>query len=262
MKKIIVLLFSLLFITMCTVTCFADAPYSSAHELFSEYFSGYDNLPDYICGIWSTDGGEKNLTFAIQDTDEGNAGKLEILELVEDDSTVSFVYQKYSYNYLCRVQEELLPYLQMNIGIVASGVYPYENCVKLTVREKDRNSDAIVTALAEIKATYGDVVLIEYLDGEIVFTDRDSGLRVPFSPDLPKHSTSPFFFAGIAILALFSVTAFFFVFRKKALLQTNSGKTVSTEPVTNKEIEAMVKSSNAQFPADLDEKIMNDIEKK
>ena len=262
MKKTFALILSLFLIATSTITCFADAPYHTAGELFREYYNGYDALPDYICGVWSTDGGEENLTFAVQNTEEGNAGKLEIIELVENDLTVSFVYQHYSYNYLCRVQDELLPYLEKRIGIIASGVYQYENNVTLTVREKDRNSNEIVSALKEIKEKYGDAVCIEYLNGNITTTDLTAPMS-PFFSSLPENSSSPFFFACAAVLLLFSAAALFFLFRKKALLQTNNGKTHSfAEPVTNKDVENMVKNSNLYVSEELDEKIMKDIEKK
>ena len=50
---------------MCAVSVpvFAADEYASAEELYKAW---YLDLPDYITGVWSTDGGSYNLTFGIR----------------------------------------------------------------------------------------------------------------------------------------------------------------------------------------------------
>ena len=94
MRKGFALMISVFLIFSCTVSvCAAEAQYSTAGDLYEAWCS---NLPDYFCGVWSTDGGTTNLTFGIQNNASGNAGKQKILELIENDSSVTFVYQGFA----------------------------------------------------------------------------------------------------------------------------------------------------------------------
>ena len=64
---------SMLLIFSFTINvCAAEAQYSTAGDLYEAW---YDDLPDYVCGVWSTEGGTINLTFGIQNNASGNAGK-------------------------------------------------------------------------------------------------------------------------------------------------------------------------------------------
>ena len=50
-----------------------------------------DGYPDYVTGIWSTDGSSYNLTLGVTNDAAGEAGKQEILDQIEDDASVAFV---------------------------------------------------------------------------------------------------------------------------------------------------------------------------
>ena len=58
MKKIITFVFTIFLICLCSVAVSAEeAKYNTAGDLYEAWC---DNLPDYICGVWSTDGGTNN----------------------------------------------------------------------------------------------------------------------------------------------------------------------------------------------------------
>ena len=98
MKKFLILIFSVLFVFSYAISVSAEeARYRNAGELYEAWA---ENLPDYICGIWSIDGGTTNLTFGIQNNEAGDTGKQRMLDLIENDSSITFVYQEYSRNYL------------------------------------------------------------------------------------------------------------------------------------------------------------------
>ena len=64
MKKLFALILAVVLICSCSIIVSAEeAKYNTAGELYEAW---YENLPDYICGVWSTDGGTNNLTFGIQ----------------------------------------------------------------------------------------------------------------------------------------------------------------------------------------------------
>ena len=71
MKKFVTFLFAILLICSCSVIASAEeGKYDTAGDLYEAW---YETLPDYICGVWSTDGGASNLTFGIQNTELGKS---------------------------------------------------------------------------------------------------------------------------------------------------------------------------------------------
>ena len=59
MKKIFTLILTIVFICSCSIIASAaESKYNTAGELYEAWC---ENLPDYICGVWSTDGGANNL---------------------------------------------------------------------------------------------------------------------------------------------------------------------------------------------------------
>ena len=157
MRKIIAIMISILIFCLGGITVSAEAAmYETAGDLFQAWCNGSAQRPDYICGVWSTDGGYTNLTFGIQNTDEGKRGKQEILDMIVDDSTVSFEYQKYSENYLNQIQEEIIPYFQKDLGMVSCGVYVMENRVEIEIHKDRKNDPATKEMVKEFKEKYGD----------------------------------------------------------------------------------------------------------
>ena len=168
MKKYLIVLFSVLFIFSCTVAVSAEeAQYRDAGELYEAWA---ENLPDYICGVWSTDGGYSNLTFGIQNNEAGNTGKQRMLDLIENDSSITFVYQEYSRNYLLQIQREIDEYMKLDLGLVSTGLYDTRNCIELGILENRKNDADTQTMIKEITDKYGNAVSVTYTDARFELT--------------------------------------------------------------------------------------------
>ncbi|MBQ4557102.1 MAG: hypothetical protein IJA60_05600 [Clostridia bacterium] len=252
MKKIIIVLMIMLF----AISCFAqeEPTYSTANDLYQSWQGEY---PSYVCGVWSTDGSMENLTFAVLDNEDGEAGKQEILNMIENDATVTIVYQKISRNELAKVQEELLPYFEKQIGLVWSALDEMENEIDLGILEDRQNDPETIAMIEELKNKYGDIFEIEYSKSpvttlEIGFTDEN----------LVMESQSNSWYYLVFSVLLLAIAAVFVLFAKKNGLlvkQTNAGNLTEHALPSVKEAENMVKASNAVVSESLDEKIMSDI---
>ena len=158
MKK----MFVLVLLALLAINCFATGEtYATAGDLFQSWA---ENYPDYICGVWSTDGGMNNLTFSVMNNEDGEKGKEEILALVEDDSTVTFEYGVVSRNYLTQVQEELLPYFEKDLGLLSSAVYEMQNRIELGIMIDRAEDPDTLAMLEELKEKYGNIFIIAYTD--------------------------------------------------------------------------------------------------
>lgn len=158
---------------LCTALCMnvsvpafaADetAEYENMAELYNSWFRNEDykyNYPDYVCGVWTETGDMSELVIAVTEDEKGEAGKEEILSLIEDDSSVKFVYQKYSYNELRDLQEELSDYtFDLGIGVWGIGVSEMENCLTLDIENPE--SPEMQEFIAECKEKYGDKITFE-----------------------------------------------------------------------------------------------------
>ena len=128
-------------------------------------WGGYVGYPDYVCGVWSTDGGRIHMTVAVTDDKAGEQGKEEILSLLANPETVTFTTHKYSYRELLIVNDEIVA--QMVVGgspIVACGIYEMENKVQVSVLETAENAE---TVARELSAKYGDKLMVE-LGSELI----------------------------------------------------------------------------------------------
>ena len=251
MKKIFTLILTIVFICSCSIIASAaEAKYNTAGELYEAWC---ENLPDYICGVWSTDGGANNLTFGIQDNANGNAGKQEMLSLVKNDSTLTFVYQEYSRNYLLQIQREIDEYMKKELGLISTALNEQNNCVELGILKERKDDVATQDMIKEIADRYGNAVTVEY-------TDEIFELTIGEEQSLQSQH---FLFYTMGIIAVLLV-GMFFVFQKRnvLLLQTNNGATVSatTYPST-KEVENLVRKTQYDIPSELDQRIMSEINK-
>lgn len=258
MRKLFALIFSALLICSCAMSVHAEeAKYRTAGDLYEAW---YNNLPDYICGVWSTDGGTSNLTFGIQNNETGNAGKQEILELVENDASVTFVYQEFGRNYLLGIQKEIDGYFEKDLGLISTGLDDINNCIALGISKERKDSADTQNMIEEITEKYGKAVSVEYTD-KVVLTltvDEDA----PYTWLTPYKQPALFFPMGIMIVLLIGVVFVIAIRRKMLLLQTNHGTTVSTVgPPFSKDVVDMVKKSNYDIPSDLKQKVMTAIEK-
>ena len=249
MKKYLIMLFSVLFVFSCAVVVSAEeAQYGNAGELYQAWA---ENLPDYICGVWSTDGGTTNLTFGIQNNEAGNAGKQRMLDLIENDSSITFVYQEYSRNYLLQIKREIDEYMKLDLGLVSTGLNDMHNCIRLGIIE-DRKNDAETQAMiTEIINKYGNTVSVTYIDAIFAY-----GIDEEKTP-IAQHSLFlPLFLVAAALLS----TLFIVSQKRVLLLQTGKGTSVAfTTAPTGKEVEGMIKKSSYKTPSNLDQKIMNAI---
>lgn len=264
MKKSIGTLLAILLCSLCPLAAAAEesAVYSAAdNSQESVVLSDTEELwmqwakfaPDYICGIWSTDGSLDRLTIGIQDTEEGNAAKQEILDMIEDDSAITFVYQKHSKNELLRILDELYPYFEKEIGLVSAGLNEIDNRIDIEIFEKNAKDAATKEMISELENAYGDAISISYTDEEIVLTTGGE-----IGADTPKNHLPLYLTAGgMAIL----VSAFLFIRHRQnaAVLQTNAGSTVS-DSLSSAKIADMIRNTEPEFPSELDARIQNAVE--
>ena len=251
MKKIITMFFAVLIICACSIVVSAseEGKYNTAGDLYEAWC---DNLPDYICGVWSEDGGTTNLTFGIQNNEIGRAGKEEMLRLVKNDSTLTFVYQEFSRNYLLQIQREIDKYLSEDIGLISTALNDRYNRIDLGVLKEKENDEETQRAIKEITDKYGIAVNLIYDDYAYIVT---TGLN-------EKLKTLYFMFFAVCLVAVGSV--FLMLQRRKAmLLQTTNGTTVAVDNAPSaKEVEDMIRKSKYDIPTDLDNKIMSEIDKR
>lgn len=249
MKKIFALLLAMFLVFSCVMPVSAEeAKYETAGDLHQAWCEQY---PDYICGMWSTDGGTENITFGIQNNASGNAGREEMLALVEKDSSLTFVYQVYSRNYLLQIQRELLPYMEKDLGLVYTGLDEKNNCITLGILEERKTSADTQKMLREITERYGTAVSSEYTGAIHLYT-------------LPQKNRvlAQWFFLGILGIGAVFLCGIFWILqkRKTLLLQTGSGATVSAAAPSAREVETLVQKSNYTVPPELEQKIMSAID--
>ena len=134
-------------------------------------WGGYEGYPDYICGVWSTDGGMDNLTVAVTDDQAGEQGREEILSLLENPDSVTFTTQTYSYRELSAIMEEISAQMGGDSLIIGCGVYEMDNTVHIMVNDTGEDADALAKALAK---KYGGKVLVEMSDPLHTTTVEDS----------------------------------------------------------------------------------------
>ena len=255
MKKVVSLVISVVLVCGLAITAWAEkAQYDTAGDLYQAWC---ENRPDYICGVWSTDGSEKNLTFGIRNDEAGNKGKEEMLAAVADDATMTFVYQTFSYNYLHQIQDELNVYLEKDLGILSTALDEIHNYVAIGILEgREKNADT-QRAVEEIAQKYGDAVAFE-VSGEIF------PAAIYISPS--SKGVNPrqlFFWTGSITVAL---SIFIFVTlqsQKQQFVQTNMGTAVwKNRKPSAKEVKDMVKKTDYKVSLDLEQRIIEKIEKK
>lgn len=171
MKRMLVI--TICFLLMCSFSATASAEDNSIYEnagQLHEAWVSQGEVPDYISGVWSTDGGQDNLTFGVVKGEAGEKGRQEILALVRDDSTVTIVQQTYSRNYLYRIQEEIVgSYFDQGLGLMTAGVLEYENRLYFEIDSSFSDNTDTLAMIRQITAQYGDAVYFSFTDSEIRF---------------------------------------------------------------------------------------------
>jgi len=241
----------------CPAYAVAEEPqYNTAGDLYRAW---YDNMPDYVCGVWSTDGGMDNLTYAVQDTKAGNAGKDEILSLIRDDTTVSFVYQKYSRNRLMQIQDELFEYMSLESGLIITALNEMDNCVDIGIYKEKKDSPETIEMLKNLNKKYGDAIRIEYVG--LIHTYDDVNF-VDVTADSGVNSVVKFLVFVIVVLAVMLVASVWFIFRKRRyfVIQATNGENIASDAQpTAREVENMVRKTTLSPPENMYEKIIEKI---
>ncbi len=260
MKRLI----SILFIIILSFTCLAAD--LTPNDLFQEWAA--NGYPDYVSGVWSNDGSMNNLTFALVEGEDGERGKEEILERLGEGSTVQFVYQKYSRNYLANIQDELLPYFEKEIGLISSGLDEMENRITLGILEGMEENPETLAMLDELKEKYGDVFFVEY--GRQPMTLEMGYVNTLVAPlddlcvqyridEQPTDNGVQFFAFAITAVVLVTVVFAFYLSRKRVALRATNAGNIAEAQMSIKEVEAVVKEAQIDTPITLDERVMKDL---
>ncbi len=267
MRKALIFIFAFIFIFTVPVIPKASNGYESIYPSGNILKTPYDlfqywekhGYPDYVCGVWSTNGGTEELTFGITDgyDHNGNKGKDVILLNVKDYYKITFVYQKYSKNYLLEIMDELNVYFEKSkeLGFTSMAIYDNENCVKLGIRKDKENDPKTNEFINEIKSKYGDAISVEFTEEIIEYTmliNSDNTYTTPKTHILYIVVLCSFIIVtalGVSILKT-----------KKAVL--SNGEIADEYKYSKKEIENKIKNSTFSPSSSLDKKIMDEISKK
>lgn len=220
-----------------------DGKYATMGDLYQAW-GGYVGYPDYVCGVWSTDGGMTSMTVAVTDDEAGEEGRQEILSMLVNPNTVTFTTQKYSYRELQQVMDEITAQMGGDSPIIACGVYEMENAVHVTVNKDHQDAE---DTMARLTAQYGDLVVVE--DGELLF----SILRSDTPPqqaavDLTAKPTIGNYLPLILVLNVLALAGLAVVFNRPARV-TNTGKVVTDGKPSRRQVEAAL-SEHTETPPD------------
>ena len=196
-------------------------------ELYQAW-GGYEGYPEYICGVWSTDGGMSNMTVAVTKDKAGERGKAEILSLLENPNSVTFTYQSYSYQELQEVNEAIVSRMMAgDQSIVACGIYEMENKVHISVLETAE--DAEETA-QELVHTYGDKVTVEL--GAMLFDTTT--MEETYDRGVP---------GVLLVLAVAVVLIGITVAVRLPARLTSAGKVITERPMSRRQVEKIIADS-------------------
>ena len=215
-----------------------EGKYATMGELYQAW-GGYAGYPDYICGVWSTDGGMSNMTVAVTKDKAGERGKEEILSLLENPNSVTFTYQSYSYQELQEVNEAIVSRMMAgDRSIVACGIYEMENKVHISVLETAENAEETAQKLVK---TYGDKVMVEL--GSMVF---DTTMEETYDRGVP---------GVLLVLAAAAVLLGITVAVKLPARLTSVGKVITERPMSRRQVEKLVAKSTEIPSQRLEEQI-------
>lgn len=232
MKKTLIIFFAALLL----VTCFASTAYKTAGDLFNEW--SLNGFPDYVCGVWSNDGTMDSLTIALTDENAKN----EVLSLIGDSSSVSFVYMEHSRNMLSSVQEELIPYFESDRGLVTSALNEIDNCITLGILEERKDHPDTLSMIAELREKYGDIFVIEYTEAPVLLIEEnaESVSKAANESGESKKDNALIGYIIFGVMALAVILSVSLVaFKKKP--EVEEEKTEEVEEVEKEEIEEVEK---------------------
>lgn len=266
MKKLISILLAIFLIGTFSVTAFAEEEKFEKMKDLNNYWAVNDAYPDWFCGVWTETGSLNNLVVAVLDTEEGNRGKQEILDLIEDDSSVTFTYGDYSRNYLIGVKESFTYETFQELGLSYTAFLDDQGRIELGILKDKKDDTVALEKLQEIKEQYGDIFVVKYVDGlisnDMLYIEDIPAVQYTVITEA-QSKPSYFIYIAVAVSLLLSLICITILAkqRKAFLLQTHTGHTVNYPvPLSAKEVESVVRNTELEVPSDLDEKVMKEIE--
>lgn len=184
MRRLICVLFALCLCLTLGMSAMA-APYADISALFQHWEQfGY---PDYVAGVYSTDGSAYNLTVQLIGDEDGSR-EAEIRAMLNDDSEVTFEAGTYSHQRLLQIHQEITDgYMLEGSGVYACGIgwgmdggfgeSGKESRVVVTVDEARLEEYA-----AAFSGIYGDAVVVE-AGGQPVLTMEE---ELELATELPE----------------------------------------------------------------------------
>ena len=200
MKRLCIPLLTLLLALSCTTAAFA-ADFADGQALYQHWMSSWTDdtkspYPEYVCGVWTEDGG-KTLTIALTRDPAGERGQWTIQDMVDDPDSIIFHSQRYSYQELLDVQQALLPRLGES-GLNGMGIQQMDNQLVLTIDTGHPDSEAFMKECFE---QYRDRIRFE--DGTVSLTAEDLGIGVTRGRRLwVEVEESPLTYTLVAILLI------------------------------------------------------------
>lgn len=264
MKRVISLIICLFMVCACSVMVSAEESgiYENAGQLYEAWVS-QGGVPDYISGVWSTDGGTENLTFGVVKGEAGEQGKQEILALVRDDSTVTIVYQTYSRNYLYLIQREIEDaYFEAGLGLVTAGVMEMENKLRFEVHTDFADNADTLAMIQQVTEQYGDAVYFSYVDTYPQFVGGTQ--PAPTGPILmmtnPQNQVFPFAFVLCGLVLAFLL--FIEIQRRRVMAVAADGTpmVMDEKPISIREVEAAIRKTDIKPSEALDDRVMRSIQ--
>lgn len=237
----------------------ASGVYAHAGALYQAWMAARENsdaspYPDYICGVWSTDGSMEHLTFALTKDEAGEAGKEEILSLIADDSTASFTYQSYSYSELLELMLVLRSRLGSETGAYGIGIDEEENCICIAIDLANANSEAF---MEECFTQYGNRVYFETTVGAVVTADSygmmDKGKG--------KNALPWIWFLCIAVLLVCGITFMIHIHLVPSMQTTAGNVSAPSAPVSKKQTLAAIRKNTKEPDQELFQSILMNLDK-
>lgn len=264
MKRVVSLIICLFMVCICPVMVSAEESgiYENAGQLYEAWVS-QGGVPDYISGVWSTDGGTENLTFGVVKGEAGEQGKREILALVRDDSTVTIVYQTYSRNYLYLIQREIEDaYFEAGLGLVTAGVMEKENKLRFEVHTDFADNADTLAMIQQVTEQYGNAVYFSYVDTYPQFVVGTQ--PAPTGPILvmanPQKQVFPFVFVIFGVVLAFLL--FIEMQRRRVMALAADGTTMvmDEKPISKRDVEAAIRETDIKPSEALDDRVMHSIQ--
>lgn len=265
MKKIAVLLLSLVFVFALPFTALAVGEFADVFELnMSWEQNGY---PDDVGGMYASDDG---LVILMVDADD--ARQEEIRSMVRSTEGLSFGETEYSYKDLLTVLDEISATMTSNVNIHAIGIgWTTIDGAVTGFGESGKEFRVIVTVDESGAQESADALYLQY--GEKIFVEAgnapvlDSRIfettlgQDPLSSGAKEKAVSPMLIIVIVLIGILAVTALYVTrVRPQMAMQTTGGDTVTTHNMSRHEVINAVKSSKMTPDNDLLNSIMLNID--